>query len=302
MTSKTSVDKLYAHLIERFVKWAETREDIRAAIVVGSRARTEFPADEWSDLDMIVITSNPQHYISTTEWIENIGKPLLTFVEPTAGSGDDTERRVLFEGMVDVDFALIPLQKAQQLLQNKTSPGVAALVSNVFGRGMRIILDKGHMAEDLQSLIDSVKYNAVMLPTKQEFLQVVNDFLYHAVFTAKHLRRGELWWSIMCADCHMQNLLLQMIEWHAQATHEPGYDTWFRGRFLEKWADPKVLNELQGTFAHYDVPDVRRALLASTRLFRKIATETANKLNYSYPNDADGRVTEWVKTCLSTKN
>jgi aminoglycoside 6-adenylyltransferase len=41
----------YEHLTERFVKWAETQPDIHAAMVIGSRARTEWPADEWSDLD-----------------------------------------------------------------------------------------------------------------------------------------------------------------------------------------------------------------------------------------------------------
>ncbi len=33
-------------LEERFVAWANTRPDIRAAIVIGSRARVERPADE----------------------------------------------------------------------------------------------------------------------------------------------------------------------------------------------------------------------------------------------------------------
>jgi len=31
----------YEKLIEKFVKWAETEHDIRAAIVIGSRARTD---------------------------------------------------------------------------------------------------------------------------------------------------------------------------------------------------------------------------------------------------------------------
>ncbi len=36
----------YEQLIERFVKWAQTQPDIRAALVIGSRAWADRPADE----------------------------------------------------------------------------------------------------------------------------------------------------------------------------------------------------------------------------------------------------------------
>jgi hypothetical protein len=34
-------------------------------------------------------------------------------------------------------------------------------------------------------------------------------------------------------------------------------------------------------------------------LFRRIATEAAEKLGYPYPKEADERVAEWTRTCLS---
>jgi len=68
-------------LEERFVAWANTRPDIRAAIVIGSRARVERPADEWSDLDIVFFTNNPHYYLSKTDWLESISNPLLTFVQ-----------------------------------------------------------------------------------------------------------------------------------------------------------------------------------------------------------------------------
>ncbi|MFQ6125208.1 MAG: aminoglycoside 6-adenylyltransferase [Candidatus Heimdallarchaeota archaeon] len=101
----------YEQLVERFVKWAETCSDIRGTIIVGSRAQIDNPTDEWADLDIMVITTDPKHYLATADWVANIGKPLLTFVEPTPG--DDMERRVLFKGMLDVDFAIIPERKIQ---------------------------------------------------------------------------------------------------------------------------------------------------------------------------------------------
>jgi len=294
--NKSNIGRLYEQLVERFVRWAETCSDIRAAVIIGSRARVDHPADEWADLDIMVITTDPERYTSTSDWIENVGNPLLTFVERTPGG--DMERRVLFEGMLDVDFAIIPKRRAQKLQQGEVPPEFLVQISNVFGRGMRVILDKDGMGAELRKIISSTETPTPRPPTQHEFLQVVNDFLYHAVFTAKHLRRGELWWTVACLNCHMQWLLLPMMEWHARATHGWNYDTWFRGRFLEEWTRPQTLEGLRGAFAHYDEEDVKRALLALMDLFRWLAMETAEKLSYSYPTKSDEQVTKWIRTCL----
>jgi aminoglycoside 6-adenylyltransferase len=111
-------------------------------------------------------------------------------------------------------------------------------VANVVARGIRILIDKDSMLTKLQSLVDTMEKPAPKKPTPHEFLELVSDFLYHAIFTAKHLKRGELWWTVDCLDCRLQNLKT-MIEWHALAVHGGQYDTWFRGRFLEEWAEPK---------------------------------------------------------------
>jgi aminoglycoside 6-adenylyltransferase len=292
------IEKSYERLMGRFRRWAETRFDIRTAVVVGSRARVDHPADEWADLDVVIVTRDPEHYVSTSDWIDSFGKPLLTFVEPTS-VGDDKERRVLYEGMLDVDFAIISQERAQGLFQARADPRALAQISNLLGRGVRVLVDKDGMASQLNALAASVKKPRFRRPTQNEFLEVVNDFFYHAVFTAKHLRRGELWWTVTCLDCHMQHSLLRMIEWHALATHDWKHDTWFRGRFLEEWAHPKAIEELHEAFAHCDKKDIKRALLATVDLFRWLAIETATKLDYSYPARADEDVTKWIEICVS---
>jgi len=289
----------YEELVERLVEWAETRPDIRAAVIVGSRGRVDHPADEWADLDVILVTTDKERYLSTTDWIGNIGNPLLTFLEPTAWGGE-MERRVLFEGMLDVDFSVVPQESAHKLIRAGISQQTARQIADTFGRGMRVLIDKDGMLERLRALVSSIEAPPPGQPTQDEFLEAVNDFLYHAVFTAKHLRRGELGVAGTCCNCYMQRLLLRMIEWHARAKHGWNYDTWFRGRFLEEWADPYALEGLREAFARYDKQDVGRALLATMGLFRWTATEIASKLGYQYPTDVDEHVSEWVRDCLLT--
>ena len=137
------------------------------------------------------------------------------------------------------------------------------------------------------------------LPTQEEFLALSHDFLYHAVWAAKKLRRGELWIAKACADGYMKQLLLEMIEWHARSELGWDYDTWHGGRFLEEWADPGALDGLREAFAYYDEADVRRALLATMALFRRIGRETAARVGCAYPEEADKCVTTWVVGLLA---
>ena len=40
---------VYNQLLKKFTAWAQSRDDIRAVILVGSGARSDHPADQWSD-------------------------------------------------------------------------------------------------------------------------------------------------------------------------------------------------------------------------------------------------------------
>jgi aminoglycoside 6-adenylyltransferase len=288
------IELAYEQLIDRFVAWAQTQPDIRAAVVLGSRARRDRPADEWSDLDLLVITTDPGRLLSQTDWLEQLGTPWLTFLEQTAVGGGN-ERRVLFEGGLDVDFAPAPVELARQF----ATDGWPAEIAAVIRRGMRFVLDKDGLAASLALPPD--EQPAPQPPTRERFLNLVNDFWYHAVWVAKKLRRGELWTARLSCDSYMKRLLLTMIEWHAGAASGWGADTWHNGRFLEQWADPRAVDGLRQAFAHYDAADVWRALLATMDLFRWLATEAAARLGYPYPTSADEHVTALVQKYLSEK-
>ena len=285
----------YTQLIGRFVKWAQTQQDIRAAIIVGSRARIHNqPADEWSDLDIALFVTDPKLYVSLSGWIEEIGNPWLTFVEPTA-AGQSLERRVLFEDGLDVDFALLPVDLIHQMAGTE----VPADVAGILQRGMKVLLDKDGLLERLQ--VPTHEPQLPKPPTQAEFLELVSDFWYHAVWTAKKLRRGELWTAKGCSDNYMKWRLLRMVEWHAHTTNGWNYDTWHGGRFLEQWASPRVVEGLQDAFAYYDEDDLWRGLFATMDLFRWLAIETAKRLDFSYATSADEHTTEFVQSLFSEK-
>jgi aminoglycoside 6-adenylyltransferase len=279
----------YEQLIERFIQWAETEANIRGAYIIGSRARTDHPADEWSDLDMIILANDPQPYSLTTAWLSNLGAVWVTFTEPLP-NGAGFERRALFEGGLDVDFVPVPVEGFRQMLKE----GLSSFDADVLRRGIRIVVDKDNLFGQLAAV--KVAPPAPTSPPDQaEFLNLVNDFWYHTVWTAKKLRRGELWTAKSCSDIYLKHLLLKLLEWHARAVNGAQTDTWMRGRFLEQWADPRAVAALPAIFAHYEVEDMWRALETTMELFRWLACETANLWDYEYPTMGDEHTTELVQ-------
>ena len=263
-------------LIETAVTdWALGRPDIRAVFVVGSRARTDTPADRWSDLDIVLVVDDPEPYAQSAAWVSEFGTPVLTFFEETPVG--QREGRVLYETGEDVDLPLFPLSALVQLEQS----GAA---NALLGRGYRLLVDEIGLDERLRSLAE--RGSPPALPTQADFDQLAADFWYHALWAAKKLRRGEVFTAIGCLDGYLKARLVTLLEWHARAI-DPMVDTWHEGRFLERWADPGALSALERAFAHYDVRDVVRALWETVDLFQAVEEETARWLGLASERDHD---------------
>jgi aminoglycoside 6-adenylyltransferase len=285
----------YEDLMVNFIAWAGDEENIRAALVIGSRARTEdHPADEWSDLDLLIVANDPKPLLESADWLREIGTPWIAFVEPTPGDGG-YERRVLFEGGLDVDFAPVAAEEMRRMAGKPLPP----MIADIFRRGARFILDKDGWAERFRPV--QCDTPAVSVPSESDFLNRVNDFWYHTVWTAKKVRRGELWKAISCCNMYLKNLLREMMEWNARATGGPDVDTWMSGRFLEEWADPKAVTALKDVFAKYNEEDLWRALQATMDVFHDLAAQTAGRLKYPYPATGEEKARGLVEEMYSER-
>lgn len=279
----------YESFIDRIGEWAADRSDVRAVVLFGSRAREDRPADEWSDLDVVLVTTAPARYREGTEWLADLGDPWLTCLDEAPIEGFST-RHVLFDRGLEVDF--VPVD------QDRVTP-VADLpdeVLQVLAPGYRVLVDEDDLAAELATRLEGVSVEdlALHVPDEAAFVDTVHDAWYRALWVAKKLRRGELWAAKSRLDGDLkQECLLPMLTWHARVVH--GRRSWHAGRFLEEWADERVVAHLGDTFAGYDERDCWRGLAATMELFRWIARETATAADYRYPETAVDRASALVK-------
>ena len=234
-----------------------------------------------------MFADDAEYFVSSDQWLHTIGKFHVSFVENTIGGYK--ERRVLFDDALDVDFVIIPCAAASSGIIDKEALAI-------FERGYRILIDKIGL-EKAMSQISQKKEPYSLLP-EEEFLNIVNDFWYHTVWTAKKLKRGELWTAKGCLDSHMKQKLLILMECYAHATNGINYDTWHNGRFIEEWAEPWIIEMLPKCFSHYNKEGIKAALLSTMDLFRTISVEIAKRCNYKYPYRADEYTTKLVASMI----
>lgn len=276
-------DEFYGTFERAFASWAEATDDVRAAFVVGSRARTDHPADELADLDIILYAINSDFYLQNIDWLKKLGNLRLTFVYRTTGG--EPERLNLFEGGYQVDIVFLEADKLYQLAMEDITP-------DNFYRGVRVLVDK----DDASKHMVPSEFKPLPAPPidEQTFAQVVDMFFFSALYIAKQIIRGELW-TAKTGENDLRTLILRMLEWHAAALRGNDYDVWHSGRFLHEWADEQTLRELKTIFSIYEKSDSLRGLMASVRLFRRLSVETADKLKLDYPYDTDSYITDWIR-------
>ena len=54
----------YHDIKQKLVEYARQDKAIKAVIVIGSSTRYDVPADEYSDLDLIIVTGSPDRWYS----------------------------------------------------------------------------------------------------------------------------------------------------------------------------------------------------------------------------------------------
>ena len=111
-----------AGLLSSVTSWTDARTDIRAAALVGSWARAA--ASMNSDVDLVLLTSDVDAYISSDDWSLFLGA-----AEPvrTGQWGVLTERRFRLPSGLEIEFGFAPPEWADT---NPPDEGTLAVVRN----------------------------------------------------------------------------------------------------------------------------------------------------------------------------
>ncbi len=123
--------------ITEFIKWAESQSEILGVLLVGSYARNKARPD--SDIDLVIITSNPETYLGNNEWIENFGEIKEVINEDYKMV---QAKRAFYGNGLEVEFGITTKEWAKI---NPIDSGTERVIKD----GAKILLDKTGMLKDL---------------------------------------------------------------------------------------------------------------------------------------------------------
>ena len=115
-----------------FVQWASVREDVQAIALVGSYARDEARDD--SDIDFVILTSQPEKYLADLKWMEHFGLVEKYQIEDY---GKLTSVRVWYQNGMEVEYGFTTPDWAM--------PPRDAGTQRVLRDGMRVLFERGNL-------------------------------------------------------------------------------------------------------------------------------------------------------------
>lgn len=127
--------------IEDFMRWSRRRRDIRAVALVGSYARMQ--ANPASDVDLVIVTTDPQKYLTETKWLRVFG---IVITQKVEDYGKLTSLRVWYESGLEIEYGFTTREWVKTPLDKGTK--------RVIQDGMRVLFEKETLLSPYETVPD----------------------------------------------------------------------------------------------------------------------------------------------------
>jgi predicted nucleotidyltransferase len=117
--------------LDAFVRWASDQSDVQALALVGSYARGVARDD--SDIDLVILTDQPEKYLDDIEWTERFGTLDKHQIEDY---GKLTSVRIWYQNGVEVEYGITTPDWAAIPLDAGTREVISAGMIVLFERGI----------------------------------------------------------------------------------------------------------------------------------------------------------------------
>ena len=277
-------------MYDRILGFANSRDDIRAVILNGSRANPNRIPDPFNDFDIVYLTRDVASYKDrplNKEYGEALFGDMLVYERTDEGElmGDHFP-----------EFVCYLMQFADGNRIDLTVADVKDYAQYCFGDGLAaVLLDKDGFLPTLPPQNESAYY--ITRPTQRLFYECRTEFWWVSPYVSKGLWRGQL----LYAHTHVgfiRDMLLQMLKWYAGALHGFEIVAGKKGDRLAEFLPSDLWMAYLDTFPHCSEEDIRRALFSSGELFTKVSKLVAEHFNFSIEDDYDRRVTAFLRYTL----
>jgi len=255
--------KVLRNMLSRCISLLSADPRVEGVYLVGSMA--DETMDEHSDIDLYIVVGD-EHYEEVHrerfQLAQRIGDVLSTFEVEWPNC---QMLGVIYRNYVEIDICY-------------TNPGQA----EVFNDRYKIALDKSGL------LRKALKVKEYPRDPRSE-LKVQSEFaLYNLLHAINMLRRGEYWSSIRQVETlRKRTVTLAELLWNKEIGEEY--------RKLETVLPTNVEKELRKSLCLYRKNEIKKSIVALTKLFCKIGEELAAKSKAEFPSEKFSHLLQRLK-------
>ncbi|MCM3727959.1 aminoglycoside 6-adenylyltransferase [Neobacillus cucumis] len=266
---------------------AQKDERIRAIYMNGSRTNPNAPKDIFQDYDMVFVVTETASFINEVNWIDIFGE-LIMIQEPDkmdqlAGKEADFDKSygylMLFQDGNRVD---LHIETKEKMLENyKNDPLTKPL------------LDKDNILPSIPAPSDQDYWTKK--PSEQGFLNDCNDFWWCLQNVAKGIWRDELPYAKQMFEMYIRPRLAKMAAWWIGMKHDFQVSPGKMGKYFKQYLPESYWGMYEQTYSDHDYEDFWDSIFVTCHLFRALAKEVADQLLFTYQDQDDINMTQYLQ-------
>lgn len=270
-------------MIDLILSIAKDDDNIRAAIMNGSRVNPNAKKDPFQDYDIVYFVREVEHYKRNHAFIRPFGEFMILqtpdeMIDPPAENNGHYAYLMQFLDGTRIDLSLFSLEN----IPARTADSLTV-----------VLLDKDRLIPELPPPSD--RNYLPKPPTAKLFDDCCNEFWWLNPYVAKGLWRDELTYAKQMLDVYVREELMKMLVWYVGVQTDFQKSPGKMGKYLKQSLDPQMWNMLKNTYADSQPDNSWESLFAMGNLFRQTAHCVATHFGFHYPEQDDRNVTNYLR-------
>ncbi|MEH7545496.1 aminoglycoside 6-adenylyltransferase [Neobacillus vireti] len=266
---------------------AQKDERIRAIYMNGSRANPNTPKDIFQDYDIVFVVTETASFINEVNWIDIFGK-LIMIQEPDkmdqlAGKEVDFDKSygylMLFQDGNRVD---LHIETKERMLDNYKNDSLT-----------KPLLDKDNILPSIPAPSDKDYWTKK--PSEPGFLNYCNDFWWCLQNVAKGIWRDELPYAKQMFEMYIRPRLDKMAAWWIGTKHDFQVSPGKMGKYFKQYLPESYWGMYEQTYSDHDYEHFWDSIFVTCILFRALAKEVADQLLFTYQDQDDINMTQYLQ-------
>jgi aminoglycoside 6-adenylyltransferase len=266
---------------------AQKDERIRAVYMNGSRTNPNTPKDIFQDYDIVFVVVETALFINEVNWIDIFGE-LIMIQEPDkmdqlAGKEVDFDKSygylMLFQDGNRVD---LHIETKERMLENFKNDSLT-----------KALLDKDNILPSIPAPSDQDYW--IKKPSEPVYLNYCNDFWWCLQNVAKGIWRDELPYAKQMFEMYIRPRLDKMAAWWIGTKHDFQVSPGKMGKYFKHYLPESYWGMYEQTYSDHDYEHFWDSIFVTCNLFRTLAKEVADQLLFTYQDQDDINMTQYLQ-------